>query len=48
MTIVPNDKIVISLQDENTVASLQVTYTVHLKVDHVDEVEHEKFSTTSA
>jgi len=41
MTIVPNDKVVVPLQDENTVASLQDTYTVHPEVDHAGEVETE-------
>jgi len=41
MTIVPNDKVLVPLQDENTVPSLQRTYTVHPKVDHADEVEPE-------
>ena len=41
MTIVPNGKIVVPLQDENIVASLQGAYTVHLEVDHADEVEPE-------
>ena len=41
MKIVPNDKVVVPLQDENTVASLQDTYTVHPEVDHAGEVETE-------
>jgi len=41
MTIVPNNKVVVPLQDENTIASLQSTYTVHPEVDHADEVEPE-------
>ena len=41
MTIIPNDKVVVSLQDENTVASLQGTSTVHPEVDPADEVEPE-------
>ena len=41
MTIVPNDKVVVPLQDENTVASLRDTYTVHLEVDYAGEVETE-------
>jgi len=41
MTIVPNDKVVVPLQDENIVASLQDTYTVHSEVDHAGEVETE-------
>ena len=41
MITVPNDKVVVPLQDENTVASLQDTYTVHLEVDHAGEVETE-------
>ena len=39
--IVPNDKVVVPLQDENTVVSLQDTYTVHPEVYHADEVEPE-------
>jgi len=41
MTIVPNDKVVVPLQNENTVASLQGTYTVHPEVGPADEVEPE-------
>ena len=41
MTIVPNDKVVVPLQDENTVASLEGSYTVHPEVDDVGKVETE-------
>ena len=39
MIIVLNNKVVVSLQDEITVASLQGTYTVYPEVDHIDEIE---------
>jgi len=39
MIIVLNNKVVVSLQDEITVASLQGTYTVYPEVDHTDEIE---------
>ena len=38
MTIISNDKVVVLLQDENIVASLQGTYIVHPEVDPADEV----------
>ena len=41
MIIVPNDKVVVLFQDENTVAFLKDTYTVHPEVDHAGEVEPE-------
>ena len=41
MTIVLNDKVVVLLQDETTVVSLQGTCTVHPEVDHADKVEPE-------
>ena len=41
MTTVQNDEVVVSLQHENTVASLQGTYTFHPEVDPADEVEPE-------
>ena len=41
ITIVSNDKVVVPLQDENIVASLQDTYTVHPEVDHAGKVETE-------
>ena len=41
MTIISNDKVVVPLQDENTVVSLQGTYTVHPEVDSADKVEPE-------
>jgi len=39
ITVIPNDEVVVPLQDENTVVSLQDTYTVHPEVDPTDEVE---------
>jgi len=47
MTTVLNNKVVVPLQNENTVIHLQGTDTVHPEVDSADEVEPE-FSTTSA
>ena len=41
MTTVPNDEVVVPLQNENTVVLLQGTDTVHPEVDPADEVEHE-------
>jgi len=43
LTTVSNDDVVIPLQYENTVVPLQGTYTVHLEVNHADEVESENF-----
>jgi len=37
MTTVPNDKVVVPLQNENIVVLLQGTDTVHLEVDHTDD-----------
>jgi len=39
MTTIPNDEVVIPLQNENTAVPLQGTDTVHLEVDPADEVE---------
>ena len=39
MTTVPNDKVVVLPQHENTVVPLQGTYIVYPEVDHVDGVE---------
>jgi len=41
MTTVLNDEVVVSLQKENTVVSLQYTYIVHPEVDAANEVEPE-------
>ena len=41
MITVPNDEVVVSLQDENIVVPLQGTDTVHPEVDPTDEVEPE-------
>jgi len=39
MTIIPNDELVVPLQDENIVVPLQDTDTVHHEVDPADEVD---------
>jgi len=41
MTIVPNDKVVVPLQNKNTVVPLQGTNTVYPEVDPTDKVEPE-------
>jgi len=45
---VPNDEVIIPFQHENTVMPIYDTNTVHPEVDPADEIEREKFSTTSA
>ena len=46
--IVPNDKVVVPLQNENTVAPLQGIDTVHPEVDLSDEIEPKIFQNKSA
>ena len=39
MITIPNDEVVVPLQNENTVVLLQGTYIIHSEVDPADEVE---------
>jgi len=41
MIIIPNDEVLVPLQNENTVLLLQGTNIVHLEVDLADKIEPE-------
>ena len=41
MTIIPNHKVVVPLQDKNTVVPLQGADTVYSEIDPTDEIELE-------
>ena len=44
MTTVPNDEVVVPLQNKNTIVPLQGTNTTHPKVDPADEIELENIN----